>query len=147
MQSTTELQIGDVEYKITTFPASKGLAYLQKLLKIVGPAIGEIFANAAVSGTEAFELNIEDEALSAAIRELTVNMDKDNVAQLVEDMITAAVLKNGQPLQFNQEFSGNYGAMIKIMGAIIKENYSSFFGESGFGELQKLIPQPPSNKK
>ncbi len=147
MQSTTELVIGDVEYKITTFPAFKGLTYLQKLLKIVGPAIGEIFSKAASSGEEGFELDIEDEALSTAIRELTVNMDKENVAQLVQDMIIDAVLKNGQPLQFNQEFSGNYGAMVKILAAIIKENYSSFFGESGFGGLQKLIPQPPSKQE
>ncbi len=147
MQSTTELAIGDVEYKITTFPAFKGLTYLQKLLKIVGPAIGEIFSNAAASGSEAFELDIEDEALSTAIRELTVNLDKENVAQLVQDMITSSVLKGGQPIQFNQEFSGNYGAMVKIMGAIIKENYSSFFGESGLGGLQKLIPQPLSKQE
>jgi len=146
MQSTTELVIGDVEYKITTFPAFKGLTYLQKLLKIVGPAIGEIFSNAS-EGENGFELDIEQEALSTAIKELTANLDKGNVAQLVQDMIKASVLKNGQPLQFDQEFSGNYGVMIKILGTIIKDNYASFFEDGGFGGLQNIIPQPRSSKE
>jgi len=147
MQSSTEVTIGDVEYRVTTFPAFKGLTYLQKLLKIVGPAVGEVFAKAATSEDGAASFDIEDEALSLAIRELTTNLDRDNVAQLVQDMIKDAVTKGGQVPNFNQEFSANYGALVKLLGVIVKENYSSFFGESGFGELAAMLPQPPSKNE
>lgn len=146
MQSNREVEIGDVTYSVTTFPAHKGLGYLQKLLKIVGPAIGEIFSKAAVEGGDFEAASIEDEALSGAIKELTQNMDKENVAQLIQDMIKDGVTKSGQPVQFNQEFSGNYGALVSLVGAIVKDNYSSFFGESGFGKLQELIPLPQSKE-
>lgn len=141
MQSSRELTIGEVEYRITTFPAFKGLTFLQKLLKLVGPAIGEIFAKSS-TGDEA---SIEEVALSGAIKELTTNLDKENVAQLVQEMIKAGVTKSGQPIQFDQEFSGQYGVLFELVGAIIKDNYSSFFGESGFEKLQELLPQPQSN--
>lgn len=145
MQSSREVQIGEVEYRVTTFAASKGLGYLQKILKIVGPAIGDIFSQVAETGIA--EASIEDAALSKAIKELTQNMDDDNVAKLVQDMIRTGVTKGGQELKFDQEFSGNYGAMIQLVAAIIKDNYSSFFGESGFGKLQELIPQAASNEQ
>ncbi len=147
MQRAIEVTIGDVEYTVTTFPAFKGLTYLQKLLKIVGPAIGEIFSKAAAEGEGLSDISVDDEALSFAIRELTTNLDKENVAQLVQDMIKDAVTKAGQPIMFNQEFSSNYGALMKLIGTIVKENYQSFFGESGFVELQKLIPQPQSKSE
>jgi len=147
MQSSTEVTYGDVEYRVTTFPAFKGLSYLQKLLKIVGPAIGEIFSKASAEGGAVSDLVLEEEALSFAIRELTTNLDKENVAQLVQDMIKDAVLKNGQPVNFNQEFSGNYGNLMKLVGVIVKENYSSFFGEGGFEGLANLLPQPPSSEE
>lgn len=147
MQSSTEVTYGESEYRITTFPAFKGLSYLQKLLKIVGPAIGEIFSKASAEGGDISDLVLEEEALSFAIKELTTNLDKENVAQLVQDMIKDGVTKGGQPVNFNQEFAGNYGNMAKLIGVIIKENYSSFFGEGGFEGLADLLPQPPSKSE
>ena len=147
MQRGIEVTIGDDIFTVTTFPAFKGLTYLQKLLKIVGPAVGELFAKAATEGSGFQDISVEDEALSYAIRELTTNLDKENVAQLVQDMIKDGVTKAGQPVQFNQEFSGNYGSLLKLIGTIVKENYSSFFGEGGFDGLQSLIPQPPSKSE
>jgi hypothetical protein len=148
MQRAVEVTVGDDTYMVTTFPAFKGLTYLQKLLKIVGPAIGELFAKAAAEGGESLsDISIEDEALSFAIRELTTNLDRDNVAQLVQDMIKDAVTKGGQPIKFNQEFSGNYAPLLKLLGTIVKENYSSFFGEGGLSGLQALVSPPPSNNE
>ena len=147
MQRAIEVTIGDVEYTVTTFPAFKGLTYLQKLLKIVGPAIGEIFSKAAVEGEGFSDISVDDEALSFAIRELTTNLDKENVAQLVQDMIKDSATKSGQPISFNQEFASNYGALMKLIGTIVKENYQSFFGEGGFEELQNLVPRQPSKSE
>ena len=147
MQNSIEVTYGESEYRITTFPAFKGLTYLQKLLKIVGPAIGEIFSKASAEGGNVSDLVLEEEALSFAIKELTTNLDKENVAQIVQDMIKDGVTKGGQPLNFNQEFSANYGSLVKLLGTIIKENYSSFFGEGGFEGLVNLLPQPPSKSE
>lgn len=142
MQTATEVTVGDITYTITTFPALKGLTYLQKLMKIFGPAIGQIISQAS---EEATEVEVEEEALSKAIALMSENLDKDDVATLVKTMVVEAVTISGQPVPFDQQFSANYGALIKVITAILKENYSSFFGESGFGNLSGLLPLPQQN--
>ena len=146
MQTATTVTVGERDYTVTTFPAFKGLSYLQKLMKVFGPSLGEIMSNVAADGEVDLEnFSIEDEALSKAISLLTENLDKSNVAQLAQEMIKEAVTINGQTVRFDQEFSANYGALIKLLTAIIRENYSSFFDESGFGGLRDMLPQPRSN--
>jgi len=147
MQSSTEVTYGDVEYRVTTFPAFKGLTYLQKLLKIVGPAIGEIFSKASADSGNIADLVLEEEALAFAIKELTTNLDKENVAQLVQDMIKDGVTQGGQPVNFNQQFSGNYGDLIKLIGVIVKDNYSSFFRRRRFRRVHKPSPTTAVQKR
>jgi len=144
MQRGIEVETGGQTYIVTTFPAFKGLTYLQKILKIVGPSVAQVFSAADLEKGELSEISIEDEALASAISSLTENLDKDNTAQLVQSMIKDSVTKGGQPVVFDQEFSGNFSPLVKLLGVIIKENYSSFFEESGFGGLASLFPQPQS---
>lgn len=141
MQQAHEVQVGDTLYTITTFPSFKGLGYLQKILAVVGPSLAQAFA-AGAAGDNADDLVVEEDTLSQALALLLQNMDKVNVAKLLSDMVKDSVTINGQKPAFDQEFSANYGALMKVVTAIIKENYSSFFGESGFGELLGLLPQP-----
>jgi len=145
MQTGIDVIIGEKTYTVTTFAAFKGLSYLQKLLAIVGPSIGEAFSTGAAGDNVALgELTLDQDVLSKAIALLIENLDKTNVAKLVTDMVKDGVTVNGQTVPFDQEFSANYGALVTLVGAIIKENYSSFFGESGFGGLQELLAQPQS---
>lgn len=145
MQTSEELVVGEKSYSITTFPAFKGLSYLQKLLKVFGPSLGELFSTASMETVE--EFSIEEEALTKSISLLVENLDQANIAQLAKDMVSDGVTINGQTVLFDQEFSANYGALISILGAVIRVNYSSFFDGSGFGGLAKLLPQPLSNNE
>ena len=103
MQRGIEVETGGQTYIVTTFPAFKGLMYLQKILKIVGPSVAQVFSSADLAKGELSEISIEDEALASAISSLTENLDKDNTAQLVQSMIKDSVTKSGQPVVFDQE--------------------------------------------
>ena len=128
-----KIDIQGDEYTFNTFPATKGLAYLTKLLKIVGPAFGKLTAgNEPVAGEE-------DVSFSQAVEILVENLYKEDVTALVKAM-TSGVTKNGMQLEFDQDFAGNYGVMLQILVAIIKENYSSFFTGNGISDIIGVIP-------
>ena len=86
MQQGIEVTIGEKVFIVTTFPALKGLKYLQKILKVVGPSIGEAFASgAAGDDTPLADLQVDEDVLARAISLLIENLDKADVAQLVSD--------------------------------------------------------------
>ena len=137
MQGTIETVVGGITYQVTTFNAVKGLKFLQKLLKVVGPSLGELIA--ASQDDEKSGITIEEEALSKIIGMLVENMDHVDMSDLIADMFQSVTI-NGQPIAFSQHFAGNYGHLVAVLGTIVKENYSSFFDGSGFGGLQEVMP-------
>lgn len=128
------ISIGDDSYSFITFPATKGLSILTKLLKVVGPAFGKFISSEEVKEGE------EDTSFSNAVSILVENMYKDDITGLVK-IITSNVTKNGVPIDFDQDFAGNYGVMVQLLVEILKANYSSFFTENGISGILKLIPK------
>lgn len=142
---STEIVVGDETYIVQSFTASTGLKHLQKILKLAGPSLATFFSDASSEGAEG-DLTVDSSAITGAVNLFVANLDKVDAAQLVQDLIKDSVLKNGQPVQFNTEFAANYGALIKVLTAVLTENYSSFFGESGLdlGSLAPLLPNSES---
>lgn len=118
--------VGDVTYVVTTFPAAKGLAYLKRLLKVVGPALAEI-----AGGDEG---GINADGLGKAAELLFDNLDKENLDQMIVDWVKNNVTKGGQPVVFDMEFAQNYGALFTLVKEVIMLNYASVF-QNGFGGL------------
>jgi len=143
MLQTIEHTHNGTTYQITLFPASKGLRVLKTLLSVVGPSLGAAFGG--VSGTGK-EMTVNSDALGGAAQMLVENLDKVSIDEFVKDMCKG-VLVGGQELPggFDNHFAGNYGALISVLTAIIRENYSSFFGESGFGSLSALVSKLQSS--
>lgn len=124
--SSHEVQVGDETYVVNTFPATKGLMYLKRLLKVVGPAMAEM------AGSEEGQINSGGFGKAAEV--LFDNLDKENLDQMVVDWVKNNVTKNGQPVIFDNEFSQNYGALFTLIKEMINLNYGSVF-QNGFGGL------------
>jgi len=124
--SSHSVMVGDVEYHVTTFPATKGVVYLKRLMKVIGPALAEI------AGSEDGTVNTE--GLGKAAEILFDNLDKENLDQMIIEWVNKNVTKNGQPIVFDMEFAENYGALFSLVKEIISLNYSSVF-QNGFGGL------------
>lgn len=144
-----EHTVGDRKYAANTLPASKGLKLLKQLLGIFGPALAEIFGSAAPDDFKGEikpeDFTVDSQAFSRAAQLFVENLDKVEVEALVKDMLHGMTV-NGQPISsFDNEFSGNYGALMSLLSKVVTENYSSFFGESGFGGLLTLVNQARSN--
>ena len=122
------IEVGGEEFRIQPFPAFKGLVYLKKLVKIVGPSL----ASALGEDGEVKEGSLN---LDKAIELLVQNFDGDGVETLIKDLIKS-VTKNGQPLNFDIEFMADYGKLFKLLTEVIKVNYGSVFQ---YGDLLKEL--------
>lgn len=118
-----ELIIDGETYRIQPFPAFKGLIYLKKLTKIVGPSVATMIGN----GEDSLEGEIDPEK---AVALLVQNFEGDGVETLIKDLM-AAVTKNGQPLIFDIEFQAAYDKLFKLVLEVVKVNYGSVFQLGG----------------
>lgn len=126
------------DYQIQTFPGTKGLTILNKLKTIVGPA----FALAMGSEDEASEVAANGLALAAD--SLIAAMDKEGVEALIIEIVKGYVHDaNSQPIIFDTEFSGNFGALFVIIKEILTLNYGTIFLEIGdSGSNLKTLMNP-----
>lgn len=131
-----DILIGDSEYTITQFTTSKGLKYLKQLAKILAPSFAALAENNDVTNTDVRNA-IEDGVVSSdglvkAVHLLVENMDKEDVVELVKNLVNG-VRKDNKDINFEIEFAGNYGELIQILVEVCKYNYASVFQNGGLG--------------
>lgn len=108
------------DFGITPIPATKGLGYMRRLTKLLGPSITALFSAADE------ESSVEMDGLQKAVNLLVENMDKEDVTQLIIELIRT-VHKNGQSINFDMEFTGNYQKLFLILAEVLKVNFGSLF--------------------
>lgn len=115
-------------YTITTFTATKGVVYLKKIAKVIGPAFAEL------AGGSDENQQVEAAHLGKAAQLFFDNIDKEGVDKMIEEWVKGYVTKNGQPIIFDMEFAENYGALFALVKEIINLNYKTVF-QGGFGGM------------
>ena len=110
--------IGNSVYSINTYKTSDSVRFLTRLTKVVGKSF------AALIGSEE-----EDANIFKAIDLLVDNLDKDDVSQLIEQMIKAAqTMKDNKELHYETDFAGDsVGDLFQVLMFIVQENYSKVF--------------------
>ena len=122
-----DVVIGGDTYTINTFVATKGVKYLKKLLKVIGPAMAE-----AMAGSDGEE--IRTDGLGKAAEILFDNIDSEGFDDMIIEWVKNNVTKNGQPVVFDMEFAGDYGKLMQLVKEIIMLNFATVF-QNGFGGL------------
>ena len=123
--SDIDFNIDGDSYTIQPIPAMKGLSYMRRLTKVLGASLAALFSEA-----QGIEGAVEEAGLQKAVELLVDNMDKEDVEQLIVDLMKT-VLKDGKPLNFNSEFTADYGKLFKILVEVVKVNFGSLFQLSG----------------
>jgi hypothetical protein len=114
------ITIEGVSYVVQPIPAMKGLSYMRRLTKVLGASLAALFSQSQEEG------DVEEAGLQKAVELLVENMDKEDVEKLIVDLIST-VLKDGKALNFNAEFTANYGILFKLLTEVIKVNFGSLF--------------------
>ncbi|MNY19204.1 hypothetical protein D3C86_1526260 [compost metagenome] len=109
--------ISGEEFLLTSLPATRGLAYLKQLSKLIGPSFSA--------------LSKEGGTVSDALEALFENMDSVAVEDLVKNLVTQGATKGSVSISFDNEFSGEYDKLFELVKAVVEHNYSSVFSLLG----------------
>lgn len=116
-----QIVIGDKTYGIQLLPATAGLQLGNRLIKGFAPTLGVFLDN-----EENTEFSLEQTLFTDAAIALTRHMDDMDVVAIIKGML-AGLTCNAKPVEFDQEFRGNYGTLMAIVEFALKENFSDFF--------------------
>lgn len=142
MIETQEKEINGNRYSVTQMTARRALRMKAKLLKQFGTALAEIFLPSedkpiegagfskkeAVSALQALSCELDERAFELLVMELLSGVRKDGVE------LTEAIV--------DMEFAGDLATLFKVIWFVLEVNFSSFFGESGIGEMMQASAVP-----
>lgn len=115
--------IGGETYTITLFSPTRAVKLATKLSKLV---LEPLSVMAGASGNKNNpDQNKVVELLPQAIRSLTQRLDEDEVLDLIRELMTS-VSKNKKQIQFDLEFTGRLGDMVKLVYKIIEVQFEDF---------------------
>lgn len=146
MIETFEKQINGSNYSVTQLPARRALKLQAKLLKLLGPAMSEIFLAAAK------DISRADLAIPNAIRILANDIDDKTFDAFVMEMLQG-VRKDGIELNektVDLEFAGNLNELFLVLQYVLEVNYGDFFQDGGILKalMQEEVKQvPPQSQK
>lgn len=119
--------IGETVYETTTFTTSGGIRLVRSLIKVAGPSMALMFEGDS-------EYSISDEGpITKAVKLLAENIDKEDIIVLLKALL-ANTTRDGVPINFDMDFSGNYEEMLAVLFFVIQENFSGFFAGTVFAK-------------
>lgn len=126
MIEPVEKEIDGRTYIVSPLPATKGLAVLTRIIKVVGPSIGEIGDIETVMSSD----------LTLVLKGLSERLDETVVSGVVSDLLsTVQVRADGRYTELariiDTEFAGRIGRMLRLLGVCLEVNFGDFFGAGG----------------
>ncbi|CEF89176.1 hypothetical protein [Pseudomonas phage vB_PaeM_PAO1_Ab17] len=121
------IEINGDRFLITSMPATTGLTHLKMLTKLLGPALAEAGAG---SKEGAGSLDI-----ATLVGKVITRIDEVEVEKMIIGMMTS-VSKNNMEINFNEEFSADFGKLFQLVTEVVKLNFGSVFQALGFDGQQ-----------
>src|SRR5258708_2424843 len=150
MQVQQERDIDGFKFTVQQLTAMKSLRMLNRLGRIVGPALGKA-GGAAQGGFE--NLNVKD--LGDAVGTLFERLSDDELESITRELLSGATvtMSNGQNgllmPQFDLVLQGRPETILKLLKFALEVNYQNFFrGFAGLGlgnlanPLRSISPTP-----
>lgn len=141
MLKSREKTIDGRQIYVHQFPGIEGFKIKTKLIKLIGPALGEL-TNGATKDIDSFlDADLSSGFVSRAINVLCDKLDENDTFEFILRMLHSSGTRvDGREMDkdaFNEIFAGNFTLLYKIIGILIEENYGNFFGEGGIGNKLK----------
>jgi hypothetical protein len=133
MIRTQDKIIGENTYTVTQFGATKSLKMLHRVGKFIADPLSKL-AGEIKPGAGIADQNITTETLGKAVQAFFVSCNENEFESTVKELITSTT-RNNKPINFEIDFSGQIGELLKVLAFVLEVNYKDFF--SGIGGLQK----------
>jgi hypothetical protein len=143
---TADTTIANVNYKLTTLPATEGLEVLTRLLGMIGEPIG-LLAAAASNGKTKLQ-DMDGEMLAKSLTAICANIAHPGTVKLMKTLLEGLTYEttagNGKPffkkVNFDVDFSRQYHVIMQLVRFALEANYKDFF-VAMFGSLSELAPK------
>lgn len=119
MLEQKEVKIGEKNFTIQKFPATKGLKYMKTLTKVVSPLYSK--------------MNSEEGLTFGKLVETVLEQIEGLDETLIRDMIKDSTGMQDRTFEF--EFSGQYVVMFELLKYILFFNYEDVFSQLGLQEV------------
>jgi len=127
------ITIRDKSYAIKALGALDGLDTWEYILQRILPAVG--------TGLDAMQQEedfIESTSFTEAMLHLSNKLEGETFRMLSITLLEGATV-DGEPLDINEHFKGNYGVWRKVFAHALKVNFASFFDEGWSAGLKDLM--------
>lgn len=127
-------------YKVDAVLATRAMKLQARLLKAAGPIATQLpsIIAAADKGATEEQRAKANSALIAAIGQVFAEIDPDEFASLVKDIVELAKIRRQSgaydPVDFDGDFSSRLSSVIPVSAFVLKEVFGDFFtGLQGLG--------------
>lgn len=138
MVQTKTKEIKGKSYQVTPFMAIEGLRLKAYLLKLVGPAIGEL-----AGSVDGLDSEINSASITKVIEKITEVLDENTFISLIKRLLQNVLVnwtdENGQKhavafaqdfeTSLNVVFQGELFSIYPVLGFVLEVNYPDFFGK------------------
>lgn len=121
MIGLVEKEIDGEVYKIEQFATSKAIRVLTELGNLLGPSLQD-----AIGGAGLKDKGEQNKLFGKAIGDLLMRMDKERNVALAKQLVESVLKGEGAKINFEQDFKGKLGHLMKLLVAVLEVNYSNF---------------------
>lgn len=134
MQRTQDKLIGENTYTVTQFPATKSLKMLHRVGKYISAPLSKLAGNYK-QGEKIIDQEIATDTIGKAVQSFFEACDEHTFETTVKELLTSTT-RNNKAINFDIDFCGNIGELLKVLAFVLEVNYKDFF--SGIAGLRKL---------
>jgi hypothetical protein len=126
---TKTVEIGEYTYQIPQLPAMRGLKMLNRLGRLFGPALADLFGSADEVESIA---DLDVRFIGPAARDVFERLTEAEMESITRDLLAGTLVTIGpktapvMPI-FDDHFAGKYQDVFQLLGAAIKGNFGGFF--------------------
>jgi len=142
---------------VTQYPGTTSLTNKVRILKLLGPGVGETLSKVSPEEATAGVASSKLEIFIQVLGNVCGTLDPDKFTEFVLELLIGTRIKVGgtsgdyQEITreiFDLEFAGQLLLMYKILFFVLEVNYGNFFGKGGLGEfLKRKQPISPAIRK
>lgn len=141
-----QIQVAGENYELAPMITSRQVVVWTRLVKLLGPTLVQLLDGKSVADLMAMDL--KDAGLGATVKEalggLVARLGEGDVLEIVQEMLDKELFShgNGQPLDFEDHFSGRLVHLGKVVAKALEVNFGDFFGGGKRKEPQDAAKPP-----
>lgn len=151
MYEAKDKEIDGHKVTVTQWPARKALTVKLRLVRAIGPGLGEIIGGMKGTEESVLDSDMDLSKVTTALEKLLSALDEATFMALIKTLISSVRVDEvdmSNEKEFDMMFTSKLELLYKVIWFVLEVNYGSFFGEGGIGEaVEKAKSLIPSQRK